>query len=123
MITPDFTALGAHPALATALAARGYAEPTPVQAAVLDAGLAGKDLLVSSRTGSGKILKRELRAEAVQALVPSQLPAVPVVRHGRIERSFRYALPKEGPPLLFQRGFWLDGEAFDFEARRWKSLD
>jgi ATP-dependent RNA helicase DeaD len=42
-----------HPALARALAARGYAEPTPVQAAVLEAE-GGRDLLVSARTGSGK---------------------------------------------------------------------
>jgi ATP-dependent RNA helicase DeaD len=43
----------AHPALAGALAARGYAEPTPVQDAVLQAA-AGRDLLVSAETGSGK---------------------------------------------------------------------
>ncbi|MBX9700704.1 MAG: DEAD/DEAH box helicase, partial [Acetobacteraceae bacterium] len=40
--------------LARALAARGYAEPTPVQAAVLEEGTAGRDLLVSAQTGSGK---------------------------------------------------------------------
>jgi ATP-dependent RNA helicase DeaD len=51
---PDFASAGAHRALLPALAARGYAEPTPVQAAVLASGLAGRDLLVSSRTGSGK---------------------------------------------------------------------
>ena len=44
----------AHPALAGALAARGYAEPTPVQEAVLQAGAAARDLLVSAQTGSGK---------------------------------------------------------------------
>ena len=49
-----FTELGAHPALAGALDRRGYVEPTPVQAAVLAPGLSGRDLLVSSRTGSGK---------------------------------------------------------------------
>ena len=43
----------AHTALAGALAARGYAEPTPVQDAVLRAA-AGRDLLVSAETGSGK---------------------------------------------------------------------
>jgi len=51
---PDFASLAAHPALQRALAAHGYAEPTPVQAGVLDPALRGKDLLVSSRTGSGK---------------------------------------------------------------------
>jgi ATP-dependent RNA helicase DeaD len=50
----DFASAGAHPALLPALAARGFAEPTPVQASVLAQELAGKDLLVSSRTGSGK---------------------------------------------------------------------
>ena len=50
----SFATLAAHPALQRALAAHGYAEPTPVQAAVLDPALRGKDLLVSSRTGSGK---------------------------------------------------------------------
>ncbi|MFN3513495.1 MAG: DEAD/DEAH box helicase [Phenylobacterium sp.] len=42
-----------HPALERALAAQGYGEPTPVQAAVLEAS-AGADLLVSAQTGSGK---------------------------------------------------------------------
>ena len=43
-----------HPALARALAARGYDEPTPVQAAVLEADAENRDLLVSAQTGSGK---------------------------------------------------------------------
>lgn len=44
----------AHPALARALAARGYADPTAVQSAVTAPELAGADMLVSARTGSGK---------------------------------------------------------------------
>ena len=43
-----------HPALARALAARDYDEPTPVQLAVLEADAEGRDLLVSAQTGSGK---------------------------------------------------------------------
>ena len=47
-----------HPALDRALSERGYAEPTPVQAAVLEAATnedgSGRDLLVSAQTGSGK---------------------------------------------------------------------
>ncbi len=43
-----------HPALARALAARDYAEPTPVQSAVLEAEAGERDLLVSAQTGSGK---------------------------------------------------------------------
>ncbi len=40
--------------LAAALAAKGYAALTPVQQAVLADGVAGRDLLVSAQTGSGK---------------------------------------------------------------------
>ena len=51
-----------HPALARALAAQGYAEPTPVQAAVLADDAAGRDLLVSAQTGSGKTVAFGLAA-------------------------------------------------------------
>ena len=51
-----------HPALARALSERGYAEPTPVQAAVLEAGLNDQDLLVSAQTGSGKTVAFGLAA-------------------------------------------------------------
>jgi ATP-dependent RNA helicase DeaD len=40
--------------LSEALVARGYAAPTPVQAAVLEPEAAGRDLIVSAQTGSGK---------------------------------------------------------------------
>jgi ATP-dependent RNA helicase DeaD len=43
-----------HPSLLRALAARNYTEPTPVQHAVLRPQAAGRDLLVSAQTGSGK---------------------------------------------------------------------
>jgi ATP-dependent RNA helicase DeaD len=42
------------PVLGEALAERGYAEPTAVQAAVLDPQAEGRDLIVSAQTGSGK---------------------------------------------------------------------
>ena len=42
------------PLLAEALSTRGYAEPTPVQAAVLEPEADGRDLIVSAQTGSGK---------------------------------------------------------------------
>ncbi|WP_371130411.1 DEAD/DEAH box helicase [Phenylobacterium sp.] len=51
-----------HPALARALASQGYAEPTPVQAAVLAPDAAGRDLLVSAQTGSGKTVAFGLAA-------------------------------------------------------------
>src|SRR6218665_740750 len=40
--------------LAEALASRGYAAPTAVQAAVIAPEAAGRDLVVSAQTGSGK---------------------------------------------------------------------
>ncbi len=42
------------PLLAEALSARGYAAPTPVQAAVIEEEALGRDLIVSAQTGSGK---------------------------------------------------------------------
>ena len=48
------TFLPTSPQLAQALAERSYTEPTPVQAAVLADAAAGRDLLVSAQTGSGK---------------------------------------------------------------------
>lgn len=42
------------PTLSAALQGKGYSDLTPVQKAVLDEGLRGKDLLVSAQTGSGK---------------------------------------------------------------------
>ncbi len=50
-----------HPALSRALEAQGYATPTPVQAAVLEAP-EGRDLLVSAQTGSGKTVAFGLAA-------------------------------------------------------------
>ena len=43
-----------HPALAAALAARGYDTLTPVQSEVLKDEAQGRDLIVSAKTGSGK---------------------------------------------------------------------
>ncbi|EAQ30402.1 cold-shock dead-box protein A [Erythrobacter sp. NAP1] len=42
------------PAIGEALAERGYSEPTPVQAAAMAPDSAGRDLIVSAQTGSGK---------------------------------------------------------------------
>lgn len=51
-----------HPARDRALADRGYAEPTPVQEAVLEGDHSGADLLVSAQTGSGKTVAFGLAA-------------------------------------------------------------
>ncbi|MGN6388208.1 MAG: DEAD/DEAH box helicase, partial [Burkholderiaceae bacterium] len=49
-----FEALGLHASILRALADAGYTEPTAVQAQAIPAAIEGKDLLVSSQTGSGK---------------------------------------------------------------------
>ena len=48
------TFLPTSPPLARALAERNYTDPTPVQTGVLAEAAAGRDLLVSAQTGSGK---------------------------------------------------------------------
>jgi superfamily II DNA/RNA helicase len=51
---PTFESLGLCADIVSALTAAGYQNPTPVQQRAIPAALAGRDLLVSSPTGSGK---------------------------------------------------------------------
>ena len=50
----SFETLGLNPAIVQAITEAGYQEPTPVQSQSIPAALQGRDLLVSSQTGSGK---------------------------------------------------------------------
>ncbi len=50
----SFSDLGLDPAVLLALNSVGYQHPTPVQTKTIPAALAGRDLMVSSFTGSGK---------------------------------------------------------------------
>ena len=52
--TNVFASLGLNADIVRALTDLGFTEPTPVQAKSIPAFLAGRDLLVSSQTGSGK---------------------------------------------------------------------
>ncbi|TFW16513.1 DEAD/DEAH box helicase [Massilia arenosa] len=49
-----FEALGLHAAIVKAVTDAGYTKPTPVQEQAIPAAIEGRDLLVSSQTGSGK---------------------------------------------------------------------
>jgi len=49
-----FETLGLSPGLVRVADELGYAQPTPIQAAAIPAALAGRDLLASAQTGSGK---------------------------------------------------------------------
>ncbi|MFM5894457.1 MAG: DEAD/DEAH box helicase [Novosphingobium sp.] len=70
--------------LALALAEKGYAEPTSVQAAVLEPEALGRDLVVSAQTGSGKTIAfgiamlRELLANGA-VLPPAAAPLALVI--------------------------------------------
>lgn len=50
----SFESLGLHHSIIKALYEMQYAEPTPVQQQAIPLAISGKDLLVSSQTGSGK---------------------------------------------------------------------
>src|SRR5881296_4190644 len=49
-----FTALGLAPELVRAVADEGYAHPTPIQSEAIPLALAGRDLIGSAQTGTGK---------------------------------------------------------------------
>ncbi len=50
----SFKSLGLAPALVRALEERGYTDPTPVQSEAIPLGLAGRDVVGSAQTGTGK---------------------------------------------------------------------
>ncbi|URD60914.1 DEAD/DEAH box helicase [Sphingomonas sp. KRR8] len=62
-----------HPVLAAALAARGYDTLTAVQTAVVEPEAAGRDLIVSAKTGSGKTVAFGL-AIAAQLIEADRAP-------------------------------------------------
>src|ERR1043166_1731854 len=49
-----FNALGLSPALVRATHDIGYSEPTPIQAEAIPAILAGRDVIATAQTGTGK---------------------------------------------------------------------
>jgi ATP-dependent RNA helicase DeaD len=99
-----------HPLIAEALDARGYSEPTPVQAAVLAPGHEGRDLLVSAQTGSGKTVAFGLAlAETLigssPILVPSLAPRALVIAPTRelalqVERELAWLYQKTGARIV-----------------------
>ncbi|MFO0627785.1 MAG: DEAD/DEAH box helicase [Polyangiales bacterium] len=86
--TPAFASLSLREGLLRALEEVGYTHPTPVQHAVLPHILEGRDVLVQSRTGSGKtaafaipLIERAVRVEGgvqVLALCPTRELALQV---------------------------------------------
>ena len=87
------TFLSTGPSLARALAERNYNDSTPVQAAVLADDAAGRDLLVSAQTGSGKTVAYGL-AIADNLLEGAEKPGKP--RSGRPATSRALAAAAAG---------------------------
>ena len=49
-----FSRFGLFSSIVRAIEAKGYTEPTPVQVETIPAVLAGRDVIVSAQTGTGK---------------------------------------------------------------------
>jgi ATP-dependent RNA helicase DeaD len=94
------------PILAQALAERGYAEPTAVQAAVIEPQAAGRDMIVSAQTGSGKTVAFGLAMAADllgegERLPPAALPLALVIAPTRelalqVSRELEWLYAKAG---------------------------
>jgi superfamily II DNA/RNA helicase len=125
---PKFGSLGLHEALTRAVADAGYTAATEVQARAIPPALAGRDVMVSSSTGSGKTasfilpaLQRvlEARADATQrrdrgtvygprvlVLTPTRELALQVAKaagvYGRHVQGLRVATVVGGVPYPMQ---------------------
>src|SRR5207244_5717955 len=53
-VSMPFKALGLHPSLVQATRDLRYVQPTPIQAEAIPAVLAGRDVLATAQTGTGK---------------------------------------------------------------------
>ncbi len=99
-----------NPALARSLADRDYDDPTPVQLAVLAPEAAGRDLLVSAQTGSGKTVAYGLAiAETLLGtdvrFAPATAPQALVVAPTRelalqVQREFAWLFAATGARIV-----------------------
>ncbi len=100
-----FAELNLHPSILKALAECGYTEPTPIQAQAIPEALAGRDLMASAQTGTGKTAAFMLPAMqrlATPSPVKSRGPRVLVLTPTRelatqvSDAAFKYSkyLPK-----------------------------
>jgi len=100
---PTFESLGLSAEIISALTAAGYKAPTLVQQRAIPAGIAGRDLMVSSPTGSGKTAAFMLPAiERFAQLQKTQAQAPREPREARSEgaRTRRPQQPAARPGLL-----------------------
>ncbi len=102
---PTFASLGLSPEIVSALTAAGYQAPTPVQERAIPAAIAGRDLLVSSPTGSGKTaafmlpaIERFAQIQKAQAAQPRE--PRPQGEQAQGDRRQRRPQPVARPGLL-----------------------
>jgi len=93
------------PFLGEALAERGYEKPTAVQAAVIEEGAVGRDLIVSAQTGSGKTVAFGL------AMAQQLLGANGTVPHGIAPLALVIAPTRELALQVSRELMWLYGKA------------
>ncbi|RAR60045.1 superfamily II DNA/RNA helicase [Paraburkholderia unamae] len=103
---PTFASLGLSPEIVSALTAAGYKAPTPVQERAIPAAIAGRDLLVSSPTGSGKTaafmlpaIERFAQIQKAQAAQPRE-PRPQGANSQQGDRRQRRPQPVARPGLL-----------------------
>ncbi len=110
----SFDSFGLHPTLLRALQNKAYARPTPIQQSAIPEALAGKDVLASAQTGSGKtaafalpILHRlatqtlfSPRRTLALVLVPTRELAMQV---GEVFKQLGHHLPLAGACAQHQR--------------------
>ncbi len=99
-----FAALGLAPEIVSALVAAGFTGPTPVQEKAIPAAISGRDLLVSSPTGSGKtaafMLPAIQRFSAARAAQLAAAAAKPAAAGARVEERRRPQFQPARPSLL-----------------------
>ncbi|WP_321961623.1 DEAD/DEAH box helicase [Paraburkholderia sp. J7] len=102
----EFASLGLSPEIVSALIAAGYKAPTPVQERAIPAAIAGRDLLVSSPTGSGKTaafmlpaIERFAQIQKAQAAQPRE-PRPQGQNGQQADRRQRRPQPVARPGLL-----------------------
>jgi len=116
----SFSELGLDPLILKSVVSAGYENATPVQTLAIPAALTGRDLLVSSHTGSGKTaafilpsIQRMLAEPTVKSMGPRVLVLTPTrelalqvekaaITYGKDMRRFRTACLVGGSPYGLQ---------------------
>src|ERR1700712_4442260 len=101
-----FLSLGLDAAVPRAAMKRGYAGPTPIQAAAIPPALAGRDVLGSAKTGSGKtqafgwpVLQRLTQAGVAPQGTPRPVRALILVPTRELAAQIGESLREDGEHL------------------------